>query len=610
MDISPVLILVALLAGALSVLTPCVLVMLPIILSVAGGEGRRRVVGVLIGLEISFIGISLLAGAAIEALGLPPRTQEIAAAVIILVLGVTMLVPALRHRLELFTSTAVSRMPGLTGRAAGGGDGTNNGFRSGLIGGLGLGLVWAPCAGPILTFVIATANTDGFGTRSVAMALAYGLGMLGPVLLVLRGGHAVVAKLRGKFGARRLDVVMGSTMLVAAALIGFGGLTNINQRISDIGITSTPIAGLERRALDEDAKERVADIREKNGTKAGDAPSAAELEESGYPESDSAELVDLGPAPGLNNPNATYNVPKGKKLDAAYLKGKVVVYDFWTYSCINCLRTLPYLKRLQDKYEKDGLVIVGVHTPEFAFEKDEGNVQQAIKDLDVTWPVATDPDFNTWEDFHNRFWPAKYIADRDGEIRHVHYGEGGYDTTEDVIRELLDMEPTAERAPAPTAIEAGNTPETYLGWQRLAPTQWKATPKGMDSPNVAEGVTDYTLIPGLTPTKLERDAFGVTGQWELEGERAISASATSNIVMHYRARSVYLVLGPTDASKGASAAARTVTIQDAATSGGGTRKLVVGEHKLYALRDGESTAEALMTITVPTGVAAYAFTFG
>ncbi|MCW2928881.1 MAG: hypothetical protein JWM86_2849, partial [Thermoleophilia bacterium] len=241
-----ILALFAVLAGAVSVLTPCVLVMLPIILAVSGAAGRRRVIGVLAGLEVSFVGISLLAAAAFAALGLPPRTQELAAVVIIGLLGVTMLVPAFRHRLELWTSTAVSRVPGLAGRAAGG-----EGFRGGFVGGLGLGLVWAPCAGPILAAITAGAVTDGFTARTVYMSIGFGLGMLGPLLLVMRGGQATVARLRARFGARRLDIVMGSAMIASAALIGLGGVTTINREIADrVNLSSTPIASLEQRVLD------------------------------------------------------------------------------------------------------------------------------------------------------------------------------------------------------------------------------------------------------------------------------------------------------------------------------------------------------------------------
>ncbi|MCW2923401.1 MAG: hypothetical protein JWM98_805 [Thermoleophilia bacterium] len=597
METNLIFTLVAILAGALSVLTPCVLVMLPVILAVSGGEGRRRVIGVIVGLETSFIGISLLAAAALDALGLPPRTQEIAAVVIIAALGITLLVPALNHRFELLTSQTISRMPGLTGRAASG-----DGLVGGFLGGLGLGLVWAPCAGPILAFVTAAANTGEFSSRSVLVAFGFGFGMLGPLLLVFKGGHRMVGRLRAKFGARRLDVVMGSAMVVTAAFILFGGFTSINREIARLNLNSTPLSGLQQDAIERTRKDDIARVREQHGTTGTDAaPSQEELEIAGYPESEDGKLSNLGPAPALTGIGHEYNLPKGQRLDAAYLKGKVVVYDFWTYSCINCIRTLPYLRELNDRYAKDGLVIVGVHAPEFAFEKDERNVHQALGDLDVTWPVATDPDLRTWGAFHNHYWPAKYITDRDGQIRYVHVGEGGYDTTEGVIRTLLHAKGAA--APLPTEQQVqSNSPETYVGSGRLAQAQWNSHVVGGTLP-VAAGPADYELgIGGAAP--LPVNGYGVTGHWNIEPERATALGPDSELSFHYQSRNVYLVLDPGAHPGG------TVTIHDSASVGGGTRSVEVTTDKLYTLRAGKQPMDGTIRLEVPAGVSAYAFTFG
>ena len=596
METNLLLILVAVLAGAFSVLTPCVLVMLPAILAVTGGAGRRRVLGVLVGVEVSFVGISLLAAVALDALGLPARTQELVAVAIIGVLGITLLVPALHDRFQLVTSRLISRVPGA---ASGGGDG----FGGGLAGGLGLGLVWAPCAGPILAAITAGANTDGFTTRSVLMAVGFGLGMLGPLVLVLRGGHAAATRLRRTVGTRRLDVVMGGAMVATALLIAFGGFTAINRTIAErINLTSTPIAGIERGALERLDEADLARVRASGNSGTEGRPSAAELEVSGYPESEGGELVNLGPAPKLEGIGEEYNVPEGEQLDAAFLKDKVVIYDFWTYSCINCLRTLPYLQEWNERYADEGLVIVGVHAPEFAFERDEDNVRKAIDKLDVTWPVATDPDFETWRNFHNNYWPAKYIVDRDGDIRYVHFGEGGYDETENVIRELLDKAPATEPMAQPQPVDSfNNTPETYLGHERLSGEQWR----GMtgDGSRLVAGPATYRQSGGAAEP-LARDQFTLTGRWEVEGERAVARGADSKLVIHYRARAVYLVLDPGEDGP------VTVTVQDDAAEGGGTRKVRVDSDSLYTLRDGARSADATMRISIPDGASAYAFTFG
>ena len=600
MDTNLFLLLIAVLAGAFSVLTPCVLVMLPAILAVTGGAGRRRVLGVLVGVEASFVGISLLAAVALDALGLPPRTQEFLAVAIIGLLGVTLLVPALHDRFQLVTSRLVGRVPGAASGSGG------DGFRGGLAGGLGLGLVWAPCAGPILAAITAGANTDGFTVRSVVMALGFGLGMLGPLLLVLRGGHAMAARLRRTVGTRRLDVAMGVAMVGTAALIAVGGFTEINRRIAEgIDLTSTPIAGLERDALDKVAEDDLARVRASaSGESSPDGrPSDAELELTGYPESHGRELVDLGPAPELAGIGRTYNLETGEELDAEYLRDKVVIYDFWTYSCINCIRTLPYLRTWHDRYADEGLVIVGVHAPEFAFERDERNVEAAIDDLDVTWPVATDPEFETWRNFHNRYWPAKYIVDREGTIRYVHYGEGGYDETEAVIRELLDKAPAERGMPEAVPVDyVNNTPETYLGHERLSAEQWRGELTSGGA-RLAAGPAEYRLSGGAAEP-LERDQFTLTGRWDVQGERSVAAGDDSEIVIHYRARAVYLVLDPGEDGP------VTVRVIDEAEEGGGTRTVRVDTDRLYTLRDGADTADATMRIQVPAGASAYAFTFG
>jgi cytochrome c biogenesis protein CcdA/thiol-disulfide isomerase/thioredoxin len=590
------LLLVAVLAGAFSVLTPCVLVMLPAILAVSGGEGRRRVAGVLIGLEVSFVGISLLAAAAFDALGLPPRTQELVAVVIIGLLGLTMLVPARRGGLEMPPSRLVGRVPGLAAATTGG-----DGFRGGLLGGLGLGLVWAPCAGPILAAITAGSVSDGFSARTVLMSIGFGLGMLGPLLLVLKGGHGMVARLRRRVGARQLDLVLGGAMIVTAVLIAGGGFTSINRTIAEkVDLTSTPIASFEQDALEDARKDDLAAVR--SDSDGSDRPSEQELEIAGYPESEPGELSDFGPAPKLTGINETYNLPDGAKLDDAFLEDKVVVYDFWTYTCINCIRTLPYLRKLHDRYAKDGLVIVGVHAPEFAIEKDEGNVRKAIRNLEVTWPVATDPDLDTWNAFHNHYWPAKYIADRDGNLRYTHFGEGGYEETEAVIRELLGKDPSGADMPAEPDVDfVSNTPETYLGFQRMSDEQYRGVDRASKA-RIAEGAGEYAIAGR---GQLDRNQFAFVGPWKIEGERSVATGDGAELDIHYRARRVYLVVNPGEAGSA------DIVVHDGDRGGdGGTRTIHVTASQLYPLREGKATADATMRVEVPKGASVYAFTFG
>jgi thiol-disulfide isomerase/thioredoxin len=272
-------------------------------------------------------------------------------------------------------------------------------------------------------------------------------------------------------------------------------------------------------------------------------------------------------------------------LSAVDLKDKVVVYDFWTYSCVNCVRTLPYLRSWYERYERDGLLIVGVHSPEFQFEKSDDNVTKAVQRLDVNWPVAFDDDLDIWNAFGTRYWPSKYIADRDGRVRYVHYGEGAYDETENVLRKLLDVDPTSKRAASPRESTASNeriTPETYLGTER--------------------GPGDANIV----------------GAWESDREKVVSAAAGAAIELDYRAREVNLVMAP------ASGVAMDVVIEldgkplppDFRTSqtrvdDAGRTIVRVDESDLFRLLLGPAVeAHTVRVVATAPGLEAYAFTFG
>ncbi len=289
-------------------------------------------------------------------------------------------------------------------------------------------------------------------------------------------------------------------------------------------------------------------------------------------------------------------------LTAESLEGSVVVYDFWTYSCVNCVRTLPYLRSWYDRYAGDGLEIVGVHSPEFEFERDEDNVARAVEDLGITWPVALDPDMAIWNAFANRYWPAKYVVDRDGALRYFHFGEGGYDETEDVIRELLGVDPDAPRADdggddsdaAPPAAE--QTPELYLGNLRGT----TVSPEGLRDPDgdgTVDGEADFTV-----PDQVPADTFALEGRWAIDGESATAREPGAAIVLRYRGTEVNLVL----ASGGAEATTVTVTVDD-----GEPRQVEVAEPDLVNLLTGGPEGEHTMRIEAAgPGLAAYAFTFG
>jgi thiol-disulfide isomerase/thioredoxin len=289
-------------------------------------------------------------------------------------------------------------------------------------------------------------------------------------------------------------------------------------------------------------------------------------------------------------------------LTAESLAGSVVVYDFWTYSCVNCVRTLPYLRSWYERYRDEGLEIVGVHSPEFEFERDPGNVERAVDDLGVVWPVALDPDMRIWSAFGNRYWPAKYVVDREGQLRYVHFGEGSYDETEDVIRELLGVDPDAPRAddggddleaPEPSLDQ---TPELYLGNLRgtTASPQALSDPDGDGTPG---GAATFRV-----PDDLAGDSFALEGRWNIDGESATALEPGAAIVLRYRGTEVNLVL----AAGGTEATTVTVTVDD-----GEPRHVEVSDPDLVnLLTDGPAGEHTMRIEAGGAGLAAYAFTFG
>ena len=312
--------------------------------------------------------------------------------------------------------------------------------------------------------------------------------------------------------------------------------------------------------------------------------STAQLEASGYPEAE--ELADYGRAPELEGISDWFN---SEPQTLKNLRGKVVLIDFWTYSCINCIRTLPYLKQWYSDYADDGFVLLGVHSPEFAFEKEPGNVADAIEDFEIDYPVALDPEFATWENFYNRYWPAHYLIDRDGVLRSVHYGEGAYERTENEIRHLLSLPVSGEDDEEQTSF-VERTPETYLGYQRA--DRFAGAVGGR-----------ITLVPDESALyepagEPPLDWWSYRGHWNVQAERA-EAGAGASIELHYRGADLHIVAGPGASDQG------TITIR----SLDGVRTLTVDEHRLYTLRSGKHIEE-MIQLEISPGVEVYSFTFG
>ncbi|HEV2755624.1 MAG TPA: cytochrome c biogenesis protein DipZ [Actinomycetota bacterium] len=560
------LLAVAFVGGAASALTPCVLPILPALLAVSGSGDRRRVVGVIAGLELSFFLVGIVLAGILTTLGLPDELLQWVAAALLVAFALTMLVPALHRRFQSGIGRLVAPLAGGTRRG---------GFLGGVVAGAPLGLVWAPCAGPILAGITVAGATGTYDARTVTTMVAYGLGMLGPLLLIGFGGRRIGTFLRAKLGGgRRVEIGMGVVLLATAAFVATGWTNSINRFLAEtVNLTSTPTAGLERDALTDGIFAAGAGGRIRL--------SRAELEASGYPELE--ELADYGRAPELAGISHWFNTEEELSLDA--LRGKVVLVDFWTYSCINCIRTFPYLREWYSKYEDDGFVILGVHTPEFAFERDPSNVGEAIDDFGIEYPVALDPDYATWDRFYNRYWPAHYLIDRDGILRSVHYGEGAYDRTENEIRHLLSL-----RGSVPEAEDdfgSPRTPETYLGYARAD-----------------RFAGDPVLLPGESaeyepPGDLPVNWWTYDGTWTVGAESA-EAGPGAAIELHYLASDVHVVVGPPPGGSG------TMTIVD---GDGEPRRIEVDRHRLYTVRSGDHRT-GLLRLELSEGVEVYSFTFG
>jgi cytochrome c biogenesis protein CcdA/thiol-disulfide isomerase/thioredoxin len=582
------LFLIAFVAGAFSVLTPCILPVLPALVVVSDGQGRARVVGIVSGIVLSFCAVILLLTAIVDALGISADVLRYVSATMLLLFGLVLVVPALEERFQQATQVIVRRSP----RQARG-----NGFVPGFLAGTTLGFVWAPCAGPILGGITSTVAREGLGPEALVATAGYGLGMVIPLTAVAFGGRTLMVRIRkAAAGGRRVNVAMGVILLLTSALFFSGLDTRVNRFIANtLPFTSTPVASLERAGFDDNADVRTTRSCSEAQRLAADRKI---VEANGYPEV--GKLCDLGPAPAFADDLGPWlNTATGKPITPAELRGKVVLVDFWTYSCINCIRTLPYLRGWHDRYSRDGLVIVGVHTPEFAFERSLDNVRKATRDLDVRWPVALDNRYDTWNNFANRFWPSKYLIDRDGRLRAVHYGEGAYDRTEEQIRQLLGIRAGAAKADARGAVTdvSARTPETYLGFQRAARFAGRAT----DAPKVGSGFTVNRAATYRPPAgELGVDMWSYAGQWTVSQERAV-AGREARLLLRYRAREAYLVMSPPSG--------RSVSVR--VTVDGRERPPVrVTANQLYTVASDERSGTRRLELSVPKGTSVYAFTFG
>ncbi len=590
----------AVLAGAGTALSPCVLPVLPALLSAGGVGGRRRPLGIVLGLSITFTVTIVGVAKVVDGVGLGSDPLRIVAIVVLFAFGAALLLPDVSDRIE----APLSRLARFGPRSRG------DGFLSGLLVGGALGFVYTPCASPILAAVISVSAASG---KTVLIALAYALGSAAVLLALTLGGRRLFERVRKAGRGPILQRALGVIMIVTAVAI----VTNLDvnfdqfvaQHIPDVNLTASlecsetvtkhlhEISGHEPKFAPANGASACGSSGSGSGVKAApaNASQATLLAAAGG-------LKKLGPAPEFNETQDWFNTPGQKPLSLASLRGRVVLIDFWTYTCINCIRTLPYLKAWDATYRHDGLTIVGVETPEFAFEHEAGNVSNAIKQFGLKYPVVQDNKMGTWNAYGNEYWPADYLIDAKGQVRYATFGEGDYDKTETAIRALLAEKGSqigGKSHPADVVVPSQQaTPETYLGTARA--DGWIDEPRN--------GTHDYGVAPAGS---LGLNDFAFSGTWNIAAQPA-TAVANAGVDVEFEAKNVYLVLS----SAGGSPRPVQVLLDgkpiSASASGsdvhGGV--VTVRGQRLYTLVSLPRDERHRLGLRFAPGVSGYAFTFG
>jgi thiol-disulfide isomerase/thioredoxin len=496
---------------------------------------------------------------------------------VIVVLGISMLLPQTQVWLEKLFSAVANHLPQLSSKA---------GFWGGFIVGLSLGLIWAPCVGPILAAVITLAITSQVTVGAWLITLAYAVGTALPMFAVMYGGRALLQRVPALV-TRAAQIQQGFGVLMIAVAVGM--YFNVDRHFQTWVLATFPTYGAGLTKFEENAF-----ITQQLEQLAGNSsPQPKGL----------AAPARAPQAPEITAGGSWLNTDH--PLSLAELRGRVVLVDFWTYSCINCIRTLPYLRQWDQTYRDQGLTIIGVHSPEFAFEKVLSNVQKAVSDFQLQYPVVQDNDFAIWQAYQNRYWPAKYLIDAQGRVRYSHFGEGEYDKTEQVIQALLaeaghPMAATASTTLVMPPIRADQTPETYLGYER-------AQQMANHSQLKKDAVQQYRLQSSLL-----RNQWQLGGWWEVDGEHAVATTGpgdeTSSLYLSFRAKDVYVVMGA------AQPTAVPVHVNDQAQWPGAdvspTGEVQVGAYRLYHVVAAPEYSTGVLKLTVPAGVQLFAFTFG
>jgi cytochrome c biogenesis protein CcdA/thiol-disulfide isomerase/thioredoxin len=569
------LVIIGLLGGLITGISPCILPVLPVIFLTGGAQSARfdgdpipasrwRPYLVIAGLVTSFTLVTLVGSLLLGALQLPQDIIRWVGIAVLVLIGVGLLAPRVEQLLEKPFQKLARRS-----------EVTNKGSGYGV--GLALGAVFVPCAGPVLAAIIVAGSTGRIGIDTVLLTLSFAMGVAIPLLFFALAGRGLVERIRAfRTHERGLRIAAGVAMLALAVGLVF----NVPQLLQRLVPDYT--ADIQRELTDNPAARRALDL----GGLVTEENKDLDRCTNGAP-----ELESCGTAPSIKGVEQWLNTTDGGAVDLADLRGKVVLVDFWAYSCINCQRSIPHVVAWDAAYRAAGLEVIGIHSPEYAFEKDAANVAAGADSFGITYPVALDNSLSTWTNYRNRYWPAHYLIDAEGTVRHIAFGEGNYAATEKLIRELLVAADPAVTLPAQTEVEDATpesgtrTRETFLGSSKdvnfAGPGAYRA------------GDGSFTL-----PADQPADSFALAGAWRVETQYATpTGEAGGSIRLDFRAAEVRMVL----AGEGE------VTVR----VGGEERVVSVdGVPRSYSVVEGGNGSRTTLEVQVSPGVDVYSFTFG
>jgi len=575
------LIIIGLLGGLITGISPCILPVLPVIFLTGGaqsarfekGEGdakddgplparRSRPYLVILGLVVSFTLVTLVGSLVLGLLNLPQDIIRWVGIAVLVVIGVGLLIP----RFEQILEKPFQWLPRREVQNRGSGFGV----------GLALGAVFVPCAGPVLAAIIVAGATGRIGADTVLLTASFAIGVAIPLLVFALAGRGLVERIRAfRKRERGLRIAAGVAMLALAVGLVF----NVPQALQRLLPDYT--AQLQRDLTDNEQASEALGL----GGLVTDENRDLDKCTNG-----ADELESCGTAPPIKGIEKWLNTPGGEGIDLADLRGKVVLIDFWAYSCINCQRSIPHVVAWDEAYRDAGLEVIGIHSPEYAFEKDAANVEAGARDFGITYPVALDNNLSTWTNYRNRYWPAHYLIDESGTVRHISFGEGNYAATEKMIRELLEDADPGVSLPTATDVDdttpdvGSTTPETFLGSSK------DRNFAGPDAYRQGEGTFTF-------PSDQAADTFALDGDWTVQTQFVTPTSDEARVRLTYRASEVRIVAaGEGTISVDIDGAASTIDV-------GGTPRS-------YAVLEPGDASEGTITLDVPAGVEVYSFTFG